>query len=84
MSFEIKSIWIDDALNTLEEYLPHPEDYFGVWVVFRVGVVEHNSADDFRVLVCSPKWVESEVRRELGGGLGKAHVNYERVRLERN
>lgn len=61
MKLEVKAIWIDNPSVTFENYSPPLIDFFGVWVGFKVGVEGVEGSDDFRVLVCSPNWLTTEM-----------------------
>lgn len=61
MKLEVKAIWIDHSSVTLEDYLPSSSDFFGIWVNFKIGFKGNAGCDDFRVLVCSPNWLTTEM-----------------------
>ena len=56
----VKSMWIDSATIDLETFQPDEPNYFGMWVNLRVGPDDSSAADDYRLFVCSPKWLERE------------------------
>ncbi len=60
----IKSMWVDSASINLDNYLPDDPEYFGLWIEFRVGIKDRDSADDFRLLVCTPEWLKNECDRK--------------------
>lgn len=56
----IKSMWINSAAIDLDTYFPEDPECFGLWIEFRAGFKDEESADDFRVLVCTPEWLRKE------------------------
>lgn len=56
----IKSMWIDSTTIDLDAYSPEDKGYFGFWIEFRIGIDGEIGADDFRLFVCTPKWLEHE------------------------
>jgi hypothetical protein len=63
MKLTVKSMWIDSASTSLENYLPEDPSCFGLWVEFRAGFVNTAGADDFRLFVCTPEWLKKECCR---------------------
>ena len=55
----VKAMWVDSATINLDNYFPEDSENFGLWIEFRVGPPELNSADDFRLLVCTPEWLKT-------------------------
>lgn len=56
----IKSMWTNNVEIDLENYFPDDSTCFGLWIEFRVGLKKENAADDFRLFVCTPSWLEKE------------------------
>jgi hypothetical protein len=56
----VKGIWIDSSSILLEEYLPENPKCFGLWIELRVGPSDLEGGHDYRILVCTPEWIEKE------------------------
>ncbi len=56
----LKSMWVDSADIKLEQYFPDDSEFFGIWIEFKAGPEGGTSADDFRLFVCSPKWLKNK------------------------
>ena len=60
----VKSLWLDSATISLEEYSPEDPRCFGLWIEFRAGPEGKAGADDFRLFVCTPIWLKNECNRK--------------------
>jgi len=60
----VKSMWIDSATVNFDSYFPDDPECFCLWIEFRVGIKNEDSADDFRLLVCTAKWLINELDRK--------------------
>lgn len=56
---EIKQIDIGGDL--LEHYWPDDEDCFFEWVTIGIGVKGEEGANNYNLMVCTPKWIELEI-----------------------
>jgi hypothetical protein len=70
----IKAMWIDSATCTLESYLPDNPKCFGLWIQLRIGPSNHDGAHDYSLLVCSPGWIETELKYAWKGAVWGRHM----------
>lgn len=56
----VKSMWVDSATINLDSYAPDDAECFGCWIEFRAGIKDEDSADDFRLFVCTPEWLRNK------------------------
>lgn len=57
----IRSLEIEDDLNN---YWPEDPQIFGSWVRVIIGPDDQEGAEFFDMLVCTPKWLQSEVEKK--------------------
>lgn len=71
----IEGMWGDSLNVALEEYHP-PEnpECFGLWVNLRIGSDAEEGTNDFRLLVCTPGWLEVMLRYEWGRAQWGRHM----------
>lgn len=62
----VKSMWLDSTSADLSSYTPENPHCFGLWIEFRVGIVDKDGADDFRLWVCTPDWLANECNKGIG------------------
>ena len=48
----------------LRTYVPSEPDLFGFWIEVEIGVEGQSGADLFQLFVCSPRWLNREVREK--------------------
>jgi len=51
---------VNSATIDLDNYCPEDPTTFGLWIEFSAGGNESSGADDFRIYVCSPNWLDHE------------------------
>lgn len=56
----VKVMWVNDADVDLDSYFPDDPECFGLWIEFKAGIEDESGADDFRLFVCTPRWIEEE------------------------
>lgn len=83
MKAEIKDLFSSDIEQTLEFYKPNIPDNFGFLVFLEIGIEGKEGADDFQVMLCTPKWlIENMKQEEIVLGLHYIIVfeyNYEKI-----
>jgi hypothetical protein len=58
MKTVLKALWVDSADVALDSYSPLEADNFSLWLELRIGLASTDSADDFRLFVCTPDWLK--------------------------
>lgn len=58
---ELKTVMCSDF--DMRIYVPEIGDFFAFWMEMEIGPVGEKSSDLFQVLVCTPRWLEEEVRK---------------------
>ncbi len=74
MSAVIRGMWCDAIDMPLEEYQPENPDCFGIRITLRVGSDTEVGANDFDLLVCTPRWLEVTLRYEWGRAQWGRHM----------
>lgn len=55
MKADLKALWSDSYL--LEDYKPIEKDTFSIWIELSIGSYCDESADYFRLHICTPEWL---------------------------
>lgn len=66
---QLRSLEIEDDLNS---YWPENPEYFGSWIRAIIGPDYEEGAECFDMLICTPKWLQSELVKNdvlLGKGM---------------
>lgn len=64
MRAEIKDFYSIDTDKTLELFKPDIPDNFGMLIFLEIGIAGKEGADDFQVMLCTPKWLIDNMKQE--------------------